>query len=69
MSRGYTIAFASTAPVAPAIALPHGGKGLASIAVFVLDVEDEGGRRVAEERSSTRAGRRLRRNSDWWIAT
>jgi hypothetical protein len=41
MSRGYTIAFASTAPVAPAIALPHGGKGLASIAVFVLDVEDE----------------------------
>jgi hypothetical protein len=68
MSRGYTIAFASTAPVAPAIALPHGGKGLASIAVFVLDVEDEGGR-VAEERSSTRAGRRLRRNSDWWIAT
>lgn len=27
MSRGYTIAFASTAPVAPANALPHGGNG------------------------------------------
>lgn len=25
MSSGYTIAFASTAPVAPANALPHGG--------------------------------------------
>lgn len=27
MSRGYTTAFASTAPVAPATALPHGGRG------------------------------------------
>lgn len=27
MSSGYTNAFASTAPVAPANALPHGGKG------------------------------------------
>jgi hypothetical protein len=29
MSRGYTIAFARTAPVAPAIALPHGDSGAA----------------------------------------
>ncbi len=27
MSNGYTTAFASTAPVAPANALPHGGNG------------------------------------------
>ena len=27
MSNGYTNALAATAPVAPAIALPHGGKG------------------------------------------
>ena len=31
MSRGYTIAFARTAPVAPAIALPHGGSGAAFV--------------------------------------
>jgi hypothetical protein len=36
MSRGYTIAFARTAPVAPATALPHGGSGAAFVEGAIL---------------------------------
>jgi hypothetical protein len=58
------MAFASTAPVAPATALPQGGRGLASIAVCVLSLEDvgDGGERRsggAELNSHDRASRRV----------
>ena len=34
MSSGYTSAFARTAPVAPAIAFPHGGSSSACIGTY-----------------------------------
>lgn len=39
MSRGYTTALASTAPVAPATALPHGGNGFDWAAIWQQSIE------------------------------
>lgn len=35
MSRGYTMAFAMTAPVAPATAAPHGGNGGSAVLLAI----------------------------------
>lgn len=58
MSNGYTIAFASTAPVAPANALPHGGNG-GGAAVPAIGQEPLGCERTDKSRGKSEY--RLRR--------